>query len=479
MTLIDLLNSPWAIVPSRLLELQAIYETHLRGEKLDLAAIEARLGRPLANEQKDYRIVEGTSVAVLEIAGVIAPKANMFTRISGGSAASILQQQVQSMAADPRVSAIVIDADSPGGNVLGIPALAEAVRELADLKPTVTVCTGQMCSAMYWSGAAANGIYLSGATDIVGSIGVVATHTYRPNTTGEQKTEIVAGAYKRIASDSAPLTAEGRAYLEQQVSAIYGVFVDTVARFRGVSPEAVLAHMADGRTFIGQQAIDAGLADGFATVDQMVERLAAEPTAFAQRRPARIAALSGPRPAKPKAAASLPTPAPAARPPQGNPTMTPQEAAAAFKAENPDAAALLVAEGHTAGAAAELARIQAVEAQALPGHEKLIATLKYDGKTSGPEAAAAVVTAERTLRGKAAADLAAAAPQPVPPAAAPAVPPAAAPAAADPSLPVEERCKAKWDSDAAVRAEFGSLAAYTALMRAEESGKVRVLKQRA
>jgi signal peptide peptidase SppA len=426
MTITDLLNSPWAIAPERLLELQAIYATHLRGDKIDIEAIEARLGRPLANEQKAYSIIEGTSVAVLEIAGVIAPKANMFTRISGGAAASLLQQQMQSMAADPRVTAVVIDADSPGGNVLGIPALADALAALAQAKPTVTVCTGTMCSAMYWVGAAANSVYLSGATDFVGSIGVVATHTYDPRGSALQKTEITAGQYKRIASDTAPLSAEGRAYMQAQVDQLYSVFVDAVARFRGVSTDAVLTHMADGRVFIGQQAIDAGLADGFATVDQMVERLAAEPGAYAQRKPARIAATSGSRPGKPKAAAAAPVPAPAARTSQGTSTMpTPQEVAAAFKAENPEAAALLVAEGHTAGAAAELSRIQAVRGQSMPGHEALIDKLAFDGKTTGPEAAMAVIAAERAAAAAQASARSNEAPKPVAAAPAPADAPAA------------------------------------------------------
>ena len=77
MTLIDLLTGPWAIAPDKLLELQAIYATHFRGDKIDLPALEARLGRPLAHEQQDYRIEPG-GVAVLSLSGVMAPKANLF-----------------------------------------------------------------------------------------------------------------------------------------------------------------------------------------------------------------------------------------------------------------------------------------------------------------------------------------------------------------------------------------------------------------
>lgn len=442
-TIVDLLTSPWAILPEQLLELQAIYATHVRGEKIDIAAIEARLGRPLANEQKAYRIEPGTNVAVLEIAGVIAPKANLFTQISGGAAASLLQQQVQSMLDDGNVGAVVLDVDSPGGQVFGIPALAQAVRALADAKPTVAVSTGLMCSAAYWIACGANAVLMSGATDHLGSIGVVATHNYVPNTRGTT-TEITAGRYKRIASESQPLTPEGRAHLQERVDAIYSAFVQTVADYRGAAVDAVLERMADGRMFVGQQAIDAGLADGYATVDQAVEQLASAPGHYAKRRRAVFALDTSAREVAPAPAASAgagepiraaepgatihgdgsgePLP-PISRAPApgvaslttGDVTMTPEERAAAFAAEHAAAAAVLRSEG----AAGERARIQSVRAQSMPGHEALVEQLAFDGRTTGPEAAAAVVAAERARLGAIATARANDAPAPVPQAPAP------------------------------------------------------------
>ena len=81
MTLSDLLTSPWAILPESLREIQKIYATHLKGEKIDIAAVEARVGRKLANEPQQYTVRDG-GIAVLSIDGPIAPKANLFTQIS-------------------------------------------------------------------------------------------------------------------------------------------------------------------------------------------------------------------------------------------------------------------------------------------------------------------------------------------------------------------------------------------------------------
>ena len=75
-----------------MLELQAVYATHFRGEKIDIEAIEARLGRPLANEQQEYRVEDG-GIAVLSISGVISNKANIMNRVSGGASAQMLTKQ--------------------------------------------------------------------------------------------------------------------------------------------------------------------------------------------------------------------------------------------------------------------------------------------------------------------------------------------------------------------------------------------------
>lgn len=86
-----------------------------------------------------------------------------------------------------------------------------------------------------------------------------------------------------------------------------------------------------------------------------------------------------------------------------------------LQAAHPELVEAILAEG----AAAERERIFSVEAQNLPGHEALIGELKADGKTTGPEAAAKVLAAEREKLSGMAARLAADAPAAVPHAAAP------------------------------------------------------------
>jgi capsid assembly protease len=289
MNLGGLMHGPWAILPETLLELQSIYATHLKGEQIDLDAVETRLGRPLAAEQPHYELRDG-GVAVLFATGVMAPKANMFMRVSGGISTQMLTKQFDSMAADSRVRSVVFVPDSPGGNVLGVPAAVRALRNLAAAKPTVTVVEGVMASAMYWVGSAANQVHIEGETDMAGSLGVVQRVSWEPAEPNAMT--LVRGKYKRASINGQPPSAEYLAQAQQQLDYLYSLLVDSVAQHRGTTSDLVLERMADGRVFIGQQAIDAGLVDGVSTVDAMVEKLATNPKAYATRRKA---VFSGPR----------------------------------------------------------------------------------------------------------------------------------------------------------------------------------------
>ncbi len=274
MRLLDVLNAPWAIVPEKLLEIREIYFTHLRGEKIDLRAIEARLGQALNNEQQGYQVVEG--VAVLPIEGVIAKRMNLFTHVSGGVSTQLVERDFKAALTDHRAHSILLSVDSPGGNVDGVFELARAIYEARGRKPVVALANGMMASAAYWIGSAADRVLITGETTQVGSIGVVATHTdisKAEEMRGVKTTEITAGKYKRIASEHKPLSDEARAAIQEQVDHVYSVFVNEVARHRGTDVETVLDKMADGRIFLGKKAIEAGLVDGVSTEAGLVRQL--------------------------------------------------------------------------------------------------------------------------------------------------------------------------------------------------------------
>jgi len=394
--LLDVVTAPWAILPGKLIEIVAAYDARMLGEQVDLHAVAASLGRPLGSEPQDYEIVNG--VAVIPIMGTIGRRANLFSDISGGASSDLVARDLRSAAANSRVNSILLHVDSPGGTVAGTQQLSDVVREVGAAKPVVTLGDGVMASAAYWIGSAAKAVYIADGTTEVGSIGVVTSHrdvSGAEAQRGMKTTEIYSGRYKRIASSYGPLSDEGRASVQGYVDYLYSQFVQAVANNRSASIDKVLADMADGRIFVGQQAIDAGLVDGIATLDQLVGRLAAGE--FSK---------TGARTVPPsKTRADLPTS------PKGTSMSITREELAA---QSPELLQQIQSEASAAGAAAERERILGVEAHSMAGHEKLIATLKADGKTTPDQAAAQVLAAHRGALAAQATALATEAPAPLP-----------------------------------------------------------------
>lgn len=463
MRLIDVLTSPWAIVPDKLIEIQSIYRTHLRGEKIDLSIIEAQIGKPLANEQKPYETADG--VAIIGMEGVVAKRMSLFTKISGGISTYQVQEQFRTAMSDPKVRAIILDIDSPGGTLDGTAELAALIHVSRGDKPVVAYTDGMMCSAAYWIGSAADAIYISGDTPQVGSIGVVASHmdiSKAEEMAGVKTTEIAAGKYKRIASQHAPLTQEGRQNIQEMVDYVYTAFVGDVAKHRGVSEEQVLEQMADGRIFFGRQAVAAGLVDGVSTIEELIGKLSAGEPAGKPIASGAVAMttedIKEESMGKVKAGEMLID------------IQDTLEIDAEWISENcPDIASALRGEG----AATERARIQGVEDAALPGHEAIVAEAKADGKSTGADVALRIVKAENKARAEKLTDLRGDAPAPVPAVAVDGILPTAAESISADS-PIDERAKAKWDASAEIRAEFGVFESFLAWAKADEKGLAKV-----
>lgn len=421
---IDLVAAtPWAIEPTTLETIRGI--ALREGEGVE--ALEARLGRPLQNTRK---VSMRGDVAVVPVTGPIFRYANLMTEISGATSIDILARDFTAALDDPAVKSIVLDINSPGGQVTGIADFAAMVRGAS--KPVVAYVDGMAASAAYWIASAASEIVMSKSA-MAGNVGAVLSLDTRKN---KDTREVVSSQSPNKRPDVT--TDAGLAQVQAMVDAHAKVFIEDVAAYRGLTPEGVVADWNGGAVFIGAEAVARGLADRVGTLEAVIAGLAGK-----QQKPANLLNSIGAN------------------------TMTLDE----LRAAHPDLCAALVAEGRIQGAADELARVLAVEAQALPGHESLIAQLKADGKTGGPEAAIQVLSAERAANEKRVQSFAADAPKPVAHAAAP----LETSAAEDKTLPVEERAKAAWDKDAALRAEFGQFETYLAFAKANAAGTVKLL----
>ena len=421
---------PWAIQPEMLETIAHIARREHEGPE----AVAAKLGRPLQNA-RTVSVRDG--VAVIPVTGPIFRYANLFTEISGATSLEVLARDFSAAQADPLVKSVVLEFDSPGGQVTGISEMAHMIRAAA--KPVIAYIDGTAASAAYWLAAAAREVVIN-RSSMVGSIGAVLGINSRAR---EGVIEIVSSQSPKKRPDAA--TDEGRAQLQAQIDALAQVFIEDVAAYRGVSVEDVLSKFGQGDMKVGASAVTAGMADRVSTLEEVIAGLAGS-TMGDNRMTVKT---SG---------------APAA----DQPVLTREY----LEANHADLVSAILNDGKTAGATAERERIQSVLAQSLPGHEALVSALAFDGKTTGAEAAVAVLNAERGARKDALASLRSDSPKPLPQ--------PAGDDAAEAALPVEERCKAKWDRDTNLRAEFNNnFGTYLAFAKAEEAGTVRVLRGKA
>lgn len=254
------LDTPWAILPSKLAILQEVVARHVRGEKLSAEEIESVLF-------KREPVQGAESVAVLSLAGTIVPRADMVAEASGATSMERLSSMFSAALNDAKISAILLDVDSPGGQVGGVAELSNLIYEARGKKPIVAVANYMMASAAYWVGSAADDLVVSPSAQ-VGSIGVFTAHvdmSRAMESEGVAITLISQGKYKTEGNPYEPLGEAAKVAIQAQVDAVYANFVRDVARNRDVSVDAVRTGFGEGRLVGAEQAVSLGMADRVGT----------------------------------------------------------------------------------------------------------------------------------------------------------------------------------------------------------------------
>jgi len=275
--------SPWAILPGTLQVIGDIAQRHADGIKLTAEEIEARIGQP-----EQPQASRSGAIAVLPLMGVIAKRMNLMTQVSGGVSTEAFAADFQALLADPDVSAIVLNVDSPGGSVSGIEELSTIIRNARGKKPVVAVANGIMASGAYWIATAADEVVVTPSGE-VGSIGVFAIHSEESvadEKAGLKSTIISAGKYKTVTNQLEPLGDEGRSVIQKGVDDFYDLFVSAVAKNRS-KPDArvrkndVRNGFGEGRLVTAKESVLMNMADRVGTLDETIARLQRQSTARA------------------------------------------------------------------------------------------------------------------------------------------------------------------------------------------------------
>jgi signal peptide peptidase SppA len=261
-----LAGEPWAITETAL---QTILEIAAR-ENESPQAVAAKLGRDLQNT---YTATEREGVAIIPVTGPLFRYANLFTAVSGASSYELIARDFTAALENPQIKGIILDIDSPGGEVNGVSELSNMVYAARGKKPVVAYASGDAASGAYWIASAADEIVVSD-TSALGSIGVVGMYRGKSGKSNED-VEIVSSQSPHKRLD--PSSDEGRTRLQMRIDSMADVFIETIARNRKVSADIVQTHYGGGDVLIGAKAVQAGLADRVGSLEQLIQELSTSP----------------------------------------------------------------------------------------------------------------------------------------------------------------------------------------------------------
>lgn len=280
-------DQPWALHPRVMAQMVELLRFRASGGELTTEEIQARIEihagdvEALHAQQRNAAATGADrGIAVIPVFGVIAQHAHMVNNISGprGTSTEAVGEQLRAALANPNVDAIVLNFHTPGGSVYGVGELATEIRSARKQKPVTAVANSEMLSAGYYLGSNATDVSVT-PNGRVGSIGVWSGHedlSKALELEGVKITLMSAGKYKVAGNPFEPLSEEARDIMQSDVDTYYDLFVNAVARGRGVSVNEVRSGFGEGRSVLAKEALDAKMVDRVETLEQAIDRIARE-----------------------------------------------------------------------------------------------------------------------------------------------------------------------------------------------------------
>lgn len=213
-------------------------------------------------------------IAVLSVDGVIQDTGGASSFFGDeGYNHQFFMDQLEMIKEDDSIKAVVLQVNSPGGGVVESAQIYDKIKEVQDeVGVPFYVSMGSMAaSGGYYISAPADKIFVNKET-LTGSIGVImesVNYGKLAEKYGVDFVTIKTGPYKDIMSPTRDMTKDELAMLQEMINESYESFVNIIEDGRGMT-EAEVKAVADGRIMNGRQAIDAGLADEYGYLEDVI-----------------------------------------------------------------------------------------------------------------------------------------------------------------------------------------------------------------
>jgi protease-4 len=220
---------------------------------------------------REILLQRGTGATTDRIA-VITMRGMISSSIPGSVSDSMvddLRAALQQAREDHRVKAIVLEIDSPGGEVTASDEIYSAVVKTRARKPVVVYMNTLAASGGYYVSCGGK-FLMANETTITGSIGVIIqTLNYEQlfNKIGLASVVFKSGKFKDMLNGARPITPEERELVQNFIMNTYDKFLGIVAKERNVPADLLRNTIADGRILSGKEALQNKLIDGLGQLD--------------------------------------------------------------------------------------------------------------------------------------------------------------------------------------------------------------------
>jgi len=258
-----------------------LYTNEVKGEIKKMLKIDADESFPQLT-LKDMENVkgkkkEGDQVAVYYAYGdIVDSETGDMTDQEHSIVATKVCKDLEKLAEDDDVKAVVLRVNSPGGSAYASEQIWHAMMNLKAKKPVVVSMGGYAASGGYYISCPANYI-IAEPTTITGSIGIFGMFPdfsgLLTEKLGIKFDEVKTNKHAAFGTMSRPFNAEEMALLEQYIDRGYQLFRKRVADGRKQSVEAI-EKIAQGRVWLANDALKNKLVDEIGSLDKAIEKAA-------------------------------------------------------------------------------------------------------------------------------------------------------------------------------------------------------------
>jgi protease-4 len=209
--------------------------------------------------------------AVIPVKGMISKGLTELESLCGACDVHEIEEMLEECERDDTIKTIILDVDSPGGTSVGVPELAQRIKNCS--KEVISFTSSECCSAAYWLASQAGAGFYATPSSCVGSIGVYIAY---PDCSEAYKMEgvkmdvIRSGLFKAAGVPGTSLDSNQRKMLQDEVDEIHADFKETVKSVRSFVEDGSM----EGQTFSGKKAAEAGLVTGLVNgFDEMMRSL--------------------------------------------------------------------------------------------------------------------------------------------------------------------------------------------------------------